>query len=396
MKINPHFQELEESYLFTEIARRAAEYERRHAGQKPIRLSIGDVTRPLCAAAVDAMRQAAAELGDPKTFRGYGPEQGYPFLREAVSAYYAQRGIPLSIDEIFISDGAKSDLGNILELFAQDAAALIPDPVYPAYVDANRMAGRPVAYLRGTPENGFCPIPQPGQRADVLYICSPNNPTGAVYTREKLEGIVRYAKSQGVVVLFDAAYEFFVDDASLPRSIFEIEGARECAIEFCSLSKTAGFTGTRCGYTIIPNALRSPGGTPLQKLWLRRQSTKFNGVPYIVQRGAQAVFSPQGLRQCRENAAYYKENAAALCRALDEADIRYVGGTNAPYIFMECPAGLSSWEFFDLLLEREGVVGTPGAGFGDAGEGRFRLSAFGSRGDTLEAASRLLRLIKNL
>lgn len=308
MRVNEHYKDLQESYLFSTIAHKVAAWQEQHPDADVIRLGIGDVTRPLCPAAVAAMQAAAGEMGQAETFRGYGPEQGYDFLRAAVKDYYGSRGIPLAAEEIFISDGAKSDVGNILDLFDRDNTVLVPDPVYPVYVDTNRMAGRTIRYLDATEENGFLPLPDPAEKADLLYLCSPNNPTGAVYTREQLAQWVEYANRQGAVILFDAAYEAFVADPSLPRSIFEIEGARTCAVEFCSLSKTAGFTGTRCGYTVVPRELER-GGLSLNRMWLRRQTTKFNGVSYIVQRGAAAVFTPEGQRQIGEDIAYYRENA---------------------------------------------------------------------------------------
>lgn len=388
MKSNRHFLELQDSYLFSDIAHRVAAYQQAHPEQTLLRLGIGDVTRPLCPAVVEAMRRAVAEMGEAATFRGYGPEQGYDFLRERVQAYYARRGVALAMEEIFISDGAKSDLGNILDLFDQDNTVLVPDPVYPVYVDTNRMAGRRVLYANAREDNVFLPAPDPSVAADIIYLCSPNNPTGAVYDREGLARWVAYAQGRGAVILFDAAYEAFIQDDALPHSIFEIEGARECAIEFCSLSKTAGFTGTRCGYTIVPQALRD-GDVSFNRLWLRRQTTKSNGVPYIVQRGAEAVFTPEGQRQVREGVAYYRENAHLIAEALREMGLWFTGGENSPYLWLKCPGDMDSWTYFDHLLNRAQVVGTPGAGFGSNGEGFFRLTAFGSREHTAEAVARL-------
>ena len=393
MKINRHYLELQQSYLFTNVNRRAAAFAAAHPDKKVIRLGIGDVTLPLCPAVVDAMSAAVAEMGVKETFRGYGPEQGYDFLKKALQDYYAEKGVTLQEDEIFISDGAKSDLGNILDLFDTDNTVLIPDPVYPVYVDTNIMAGRRIRFQNATAENGFLPLPDESVDADLIYICSPNNPTGAVYDRAGLQQWVNYANRKGAVILFDAAYEAFVNEPELPRSIYEIEGARSCAIEFCSFSKTAGFTGTRCGYTVLPEELQFDG-VQLNKLWLRRQTTKFNGVPYVVQRGAAAVFTPEGRAQTAANIAYYRENAAILADALDELGISYVGGKNSPYIWLQCPGGMKSWDFFDLLLEKAAIVGTPGAGFGQNGEGFFRLTAFGDRANTLEAAGRLKELLK--
>ena len=391
MKINARYKDLKDSYLFSTIARRVAAYTAAHPEKAVIRLGIGDVTLPLCPAVVEAMRKAVAEMGEKETFRGYGPEQGYDFLAEAIGAYYAERGIVLDRSEIFVSDGAKSDLGNILDLFDKDNTVLIPDPVYPVYVDTNIMAGRTIRYMDANAENGFLPLPDEGVKADLIYLCSPNNPTGAVYSREQLKRWVEYALENDAVILFDAAYEAFVRDPALPRSIFEIEGARRCAIEFCSFSKTAGFTGTRCGYTIVPQELQR-GGMSLNAMWLRRQTTKFNGVPYIVQRGAAAVFTPEGQRQIRENIDYYRENARIIASALRERGVWFTGGENSPYIWLRCPDGMGSWEYFDRLLEEANVVGTPGEGFGKNGEGFFRLTAFGDRANTEEAVRRIARI----
>lgn len=382
MNINKNYENLEQSYLFSTVAKKVNEFADKHPEAKIIRLGIGDVTRPLCKVVVDAMHKAVEEMGVKETFRGYGPEQGYDFLREAVKGYYANNNVKLELNEIFISDGAKSDLGNILDLFDKDNTVLVPDPVYPVYVDTNIMNGRKVVFANANSENCFLPAP-PEEKADIVYICSPNNPTGAVYNKTQLKEWVDYALKNNAIILFDAAYECFVSDENLPRSIFEIEGAKKCAIEFCSLSKIAGFTGTRCGYTVVPNEL----GT-LNKMWLRRQTTKFNGVPYIVQRGAEAVFSEEGLKEIKENINYYKENALIISNTLKECGIWHVGGKHSPYIWLKCPNNMSSWEFFDYLLENTQVVGTPGSGFGKNGEGYFRLTAFGSRENTIEAMER--------
>lgn len=388
MKINPHYAELEESYLFSTISRKVADFTREHPEAKVIRMGIGDVAGPLADTVTRALKEASAQQGKKETFHGYGPEQGYDFLREAVQGYYAQRGVQLELEDIFIGDGAKSDLGNILDLFDADNTVLIPDPVYPVYRDTNQMAGRRIVYMNANRDNGFLPLPQGGQKADIIYLCSPNNPTGAVYDREQLKAWVDYAREQDAVLLFDAAYEAFVQDESLPRSIFEIEGARECAIEFCSLSKTAGFTGTRCGYTVVPGELKR-GGASLRQMWLRRQTTKFNGVSYPVQRAAAAVFTPRGLAECREQLAVYQRNARWMTDTLSELGIWHVGGQHSPYVWMACPQGMSSWEFFDQLLTHAHVVGTPGCGFGRNGEGYFRLTAFGTPENTQEAMRRL-------
>lgn len=393
LKINENYAKLKESYLFSEIAHRVSAFSKEHHEKKLIRMGIGDVTLPLCDAVVSAMKQASEEMGKAETFRGYGPEQGYDFIKEKIREYYAKRGVSLSPESIFISDGAKSDLGNILDIFSKDNTVLIPDPVYPVYVDTNVMDGRKIVFADANEKNGFLPLPDDKTDADIIYICSPNNPTGAVYDREGLTKWVDFAKKHGSVILFDAAYEAFVADKDLPRSIYEIEGAKECAIEFCSLSKTAGFTGTRCGYTVVPEELIF-GGHSLNKFWLRRQTTKFNGVSYIVQRAAEAVFSDEGQKQIIENINYYRENARIITSAFDELGITYFGGKNSPYIWMKCPDGMDSWTFFDRLLTDAGVVGTPGAGFGENGEGFFRLTSFSNHENTTEAMERFKILIK--
>lgn len=388
MKINANYLNLNESYLFSTIAKKVNAYTQAHPEKKVLRMGIGDVTLPLAPAVVSAMQKAAGEMGEKETFRGYGPEQGYPFLKEAIRGYYASRGISLEEDEIFVSDGAKSDVGNILDIFDTDNTVLVPDPVYPVYVDTNLMAGRRIVFADAAAENGFLPMPDENTDADIIYICSPNNPTGAAYSAAQLAEWVAYARKKGAVILYDAAYEAFVSEKGLARSIFEVEGAKECAIEFCSLSKTAGFTGTRCGYTVVPRALVR-GGASLNKLWLRRQTTKFNGVSYIVQRGAEAVFSEEGMAQVQKNLEVYRRNAAVISECLDSLGIPYTGGKNSPYIWMKCPGFSDSWKFFDYLLEMANVVGTPGSGFGKNGEGYFRLTAFASEEATKEAAERL-------
>ena len=393
MKINSNYLRLKDSYLFSTIAKKIKAYQASHTDADIIRLGIGDVTLPLAPAVVEAMKKAADEMGVKETFRGYGPEPGYEFLRDAIAKYYASKGVNVSAGEIYVSDGAKSDLGNILDIFDADNKVLIPDPVYPAYVDTNVMAGRTIDTARGCEANGFKPMPESHYEADIIYICSPNNPTGAVYTHAELKEWVDYANKCGAVILFDAAYESFVSDPTLPRSIFEIDGARTCAIEFNSFSKIAGFTGTRCGYAVVPEELER-GGAKLGALWNRRQCTKFNGVPYIVQRGAEAVFTDEGMKQIKANLAYYMENARAIHEGLESAGVWHVGGVNSPYIWLKCPLGLSSWEYFDRLLERANVVGTPGAGFGDNGEGYFRLTAFGDKERTKEAVRRILADLK--
>ena len=394
MKINKHYLDVKDSYLFAETGRKIAEYKSAHPDANVIKLSIGDVTRPLCPAVIEALSQAVEDMGRKETFHGYGPDAqayGYEFLKSGIKDYYSRRGVILADAEIFISDGAKSDLGNILDLFERSNAALIPDPVYPAYVDVNIMDGRKVNYIDANGQNGFLPLPDQSIDADIIYLCSPNNPTGAVYNHEQLKAWVDYALSRDAIILFDAAYEAFVE-GDLPRSIYEIEGARKCAIEICSLSKTAGFTGTRCGFTIIPLELKREG-VSINKLWLRRQTTKFNGVSYIVQKGAAAVFSAQGQRQIAENISYYKQNARIIADCLRSKNIWFTGGENSPYIWMRCPNNMGSWEFFDYLLENAQIAGTPGEGFGKNGEGYFRLTAFGSHESTLEAAERLKKLL---
>lgn len=395
MQINRNYQNIKETYLFTNVAAKARAYSEEHPEADVIRLSIGDVTRPLPPVVVEAMVRAAEEMGNADTFRGYGPEQGYDFLRQEVALYYASFGVRVGVDEILISDGAKSDLGNILDIFGEDNVALVPDPVYPVYVDTNLMAGRRIVYLQGNEENGFLPMPHEDMVGDIIYLCSPNNPTGAVYNRAQLKEWVDFANKNDAVILFDAAYEAFVSEGDLPRSVFEIEGARTCAIEFCSLSKTAGFTGTRCGYTVVPDELVR-GGVQLRRMWLRRQTTKFNGVSYPVQRAAAAALSAEGVEACRENIAYYKENARMIADMLTRRGIVFTGGKNSPYIWMKCPGGMRSWEFFDVVLERANVVGTPGAGFGENGEGWFRLTAFGDRDRTATAVERLEKLLTEL
>lgn len=394
MKINKNYLNVEESYLFSTVAKKVNEYNASHPDADVIKLGIGDVTLPLCGAVVDALKKAADEMGSADTFRGYGPEQGYGFVKSAIAKHYGGFGVDLNDDEIFISDGAKSDLGNILDILGTDNTVLIPNPVYPVYVDTNIMDGRKIIYMDANEENGFLPLPDKDVKADIIYLCSPNNPTGAVYTKEQLEKWVSYANENDALILFDAAYEAFIDGSEYPHSIFEIKDAKSCSIEFCSLSKTAGFTGTRCGYTVVPTALKRDGMV-LNKMWLRRQTTKFNGVSYIIQRGAEAVFSERGLKEIKTNIAYYKNNAKIISDALDKLDIWHIGGKSSPYIWLKCPNGMSSWEFFDYLLEKYNIVGTPGSGFGKNGEGYFRLTAFGSVENTKKAVERLLNYSKN-
>lgn len=391
MKINTNYQNIADSYLFSTVAKKVSEFASKNPDKKIIKLGIGDVTLPLCKEVVNALKNASEEMGVKESFHGYGPEQGYEFLKSKLQKYYEGHGVELENDEIFISDGAKSDLGNILDLFAVDNTVLVPDPVYPVYVDTNIMAGRKVVYIDANADNNFLPLPDKSIKADIIYICSPNNPTGAVYNKEQLKAWVDYAKGNKSVILFDAAYECFITDEELPRSIFEIEGAKSCAIEFCSFSKMAGFTGTRCGWTVVPKELENG---LLNKMWLRRQTTKFNGVPYIVQRGAEAVFSEVGQKEIQENLNYYKENAKIISDVLKKHNIWHIGGQHSPYIWLKCPNNMKSWEFFDYLLENIQVVGTPGSGFGRNGEGYFRLTSFGSRENTKEAVERMDKLFQ--
>ncbi len=387
MKFNENFKNIAENYLFAEVADRTKKYASANPDKKIIKLGIGDVTLPLAPAVIKAMHGAVDEMADAKTFKGYGPYEGYSCLREKIQSYYRSFGVEVGVDEIFISDGAKSDLGNILDIFAKDNTVLVTDPVYPVYVDTNLMAGRKVILADATEENGFLPMPDKKVKADIIYICSPNNPTGAAYTKAQLKEWVDYANGIGAVILYDAAYECFIGDNSLARSVYSVDGAKSCAIEFCSFSKMAGFTGTRCGYTVVPKALGDAN-----KIWYRRQATKFNGTSYVVQKGAEAVFSQEGQRQIKANIGFYKENAKLISECMDRLKIKYTGGKNSPYIWLKCPDGMNSWQFFDCLLENAQVVGTPGSGFGRNGEGFFRLTAFGGREETEEALERIEKL----
>jgi len=391
-KPNMHYADLQESYLFRRIAQRIEAYERDHPGTHLYRMGIGDVSLPLCDAVIRALHAAVDDQASAERFHGYMPECGAPFLQEAIAAHYRERGVVLETDEVFVSSGASDELGAILDLFDASSSAMVIEPAYPAYVDANVIAGRPVVHVPAREEEGFLPEPNESARADVLYLCSPNNPTGAVFNKTQLQAWVDFANACGSVILFDAAYEAFIEGNGLPHSIFELQGARTCAIEICSLSKTAGFTGTRLGYTVIPRELvRS--GMSLRDMWVRNRTTKTNGVSYIIQRGAAAVFTPEGQRQTREHIAVYKRNARVLMGALDEAGVWYCGGRNAPYLWMRCPDGMGSWDLFDRLLHEVQVIGTPGEGFGSCGEGYFRLSTFGDPQDTVEAARRLQSLL---
>ncbi len=392
IQINRHFQEMKQNYLFSEIGARVRAYSAKNPEAKIIRLGIGDVTLPLTPSVVAAMKNAADEMGAASSFRGYAPEAGYDFLREAVAAYYRRQGVTLDVSEIFISDGAKSDIGNLTDLFG-DNLVRIPDPVYPAYLDSNLISGRRVSFMNATEENGFLPMPDDlDDTPAVIYLCSPNNPTGAVYNRDGLTSWVDYANKTGSLIIFDSAYEAYIpkERRDVPRSIFEIPGARTCAVEVCSLSKTAGFTGTRCAWTIIPTEL-AVDGISLRNMWDRRQATKFNGVPYVVQRAAEAALSERGMNESAACVAYYMENARMLADLLREKNIWFTGGECSPYLWLACPNKMKSWDFFDLLLTKFHIVGTPGAGFGQQGEGFFRLTSFGSREATAEAVERLRR-----
>ena len=405
IKINENFLELQESYLFATIAKKVAEYSKENPDKKIIKLGIGDVTRPIPDAVLEAMHKAVDEQAHTETFRGYGPEQGYDFLREKIKEYdYKTRGVDIDISEIFVSDGAKCDCGNIVDIFAKDNKVAITDPVYPVYLDTNVMAGRSgkydkesgkyknIVYIPATSENNF--VPQlPKEKVDMIYLCYPNNPTGTTLTKAQLAEWVKYAKENKAIILFDAAYEAFISDEDVPHTIYEIEGAKEVAIEFRSYSKTAGFTGIRCAYIVIPKELKgyteSGEEVELNKLWNRRHCTKFNGVSYVTQRAAEAIYTAEGKRQVRENINYYKENAKIIKQGLEEAGYTVYGGTNSPYVWLKLPDGMKSWDFFDKLLNEIGVVGTPGIGFGPSGEGYFRLTAFGSRENTIEAINRI-------
>jgi len=403
-KINENYLKLPQNYLFTEIARRVQKYQTEKPAAKIIRLGIGDVTQPLPKVCIDAMNKAVAEMGNAETFRGYGPEQGYLFLREKIAEWnYKRRGLNVNADEIFISDGSKCDCGNIQEIFSLDSKFAVADPVYPVYLDTNVMAGRTgdlnsdgrfsgVVYLPCTAENNFNPAP-PNEKVNLIYLCSPNNPTGTTLNKAALANWVDYAKKNDAVILYDAAYAAYITEKNIPRSIYEIDGAREVAIEFRSFSKTAGFTGTRCGYVVIPENLYGTTSNgekvPLKNLWLRRQSTKFNGTAYIIQRGAAAIYSDEGQAQIKNLIEYYMTNAKIIRAGLTSAGFTVYGGINAPYIWLKTPKTLSSWNFFDELLTKYNIVGTPGAGFGPCGEGYLRLTAFGSRENTLQAMERL-------
>jgi len=391
MKVNHHALELEQNYLFSEVAKRIRTFQAEHPDRELLKLSIGDVTRPLSTVITDEMKAAAEDMAHAETFHGYGAEQGEPFLRAAIAGYYQKRGIAVDAEDVFISDGAKCDLGNLCDLFDADNTVLLPNPVYPVYYDTSIMAGRRVIFADGTKENGFLPMPDAAVHTDIIYLCSPNNPTGAVYNRAQLAEWVAYAKENGALILFDAAYEAYIRDPELPHSIFEMEGAETCAIEINSLSKTAGFTGVRCGWTVVPRTLRFDGAS-LHDMWFRRMATKYNGTSYIIQRAAAKVFTEEGLQAVHRDIDYYMENARIIKAALSKAGIHSVGGENAPYVWMQCPGGADSWAFFDRLLSQYGIAGTPGAGFGTAGQGWLRFSSFGTRETVQKAAAYLAGL----
>lgn len=405
VKINQNFLKLEENYLFSTIAKKVDKYQKEHPDKKIIRLGIGDVTQPIPKCITNAIKKATEEMENKETFRGYGPEQGYAFLRETiVKNDYIDKGITIGIDEIFVSDGAKCDTGNIVDLFDNDNVVAIPDPVYPVYLDTNVIAGRSggynedteqyerIVYLKGNEENNFISCPEDLEKnVDIIYLCSPNNPTGMAMNKEILEKWVRYAKKYNSIILYDAAYEAYIQDKNIPHSIYEIEGAKEVAVEFKSFSKTAGFTGLRCAYTVVPKELEI-NGVHVNQLWNRRNNTKFNGVSYIIQKGAEAVYSNEGKEAIKENISYYQENARIIKEGLKEAGIKVFGGVNAPYIWLKTPNDMKSWDFFDKLLQEANVVGTPGVGFGPSGEGYFRLTAFGERENTKEAVERIINL----
>ncbi len=394
--INKNYENLKNNYLFSTVAEKVRAYSEAHPDADVIKLGIGDVTKPLAKSVVAALHAAVDENAKAETFMGYGPEQGYGFLREALSGYYEKLGAKIDADEIFVSDGAKSDIANILDIFDKNCHVVIPDPVYPVYLDTNVMDGRKVSFLNANQGNNFLPMPEDlatNESVDIIYLCSPNNPTGACYNKEQLKTWVDFANKQDAVIFFDSAYEVFVNDPELPRTIFAIPGARTCAIEIASLSKTAGFTGTRCSYTVVPKELVRDGQS-LKDMWFRRQSTKFNGTPYIVQKAAEAVFTDEGYAEIMENIHGYQENAKIITDTLDELGIYYTGGHYSPYVWLKCPNNMSSWEFFDFLLEKAQVVGTPGEGFGKNGEGFFRLTAFNTPERTREAMDRLKRILK--
>ena len=389
MKPNMHYTELKDTYLFNTIYRKTDEYLAAHPGEHVLKLGVGDVSYPLCKKVIEALHEAVDDQSRIETFHGYMPEHGAMFLREAIAKYYSGWNVDMTTDEVFVSSGACDDLGDLLEMFDRDNTVLVIEPAYPEYVDTNLLYGRKVIHLPAGEEDGFLPLPDESIDADIIYICSPNNPTGSAYTREKLKKWVDYANEKDAVILYDAAYEIFIEEDDVPHSIYEIEGADTCAVEVCSFSKTAGFTGTRVGYTIVPSKLERMG-VNLNALWSRNRETRTNGISYILQKGASAVFTPEGQKQIYESISVYKKNAKVIMDALDKCGFWYVGGKNSPYVWMKCPNSMGSWEFFDYLLNELQIVGTPGVGFGSCGEGFLRLSAFGDPDDTKEAAKRIV------
>ena len=384
-----HYTELKDTYLFNTIYRKTDEYLAAHPGERVLKLGVGDVSYPLCKKVIEALHEAVDDQSRIETFHGYMPEHGAMFLREAIAKYYSGWDVDMTTDEVFISSGACDDLGDLLEMFDRDNTVLVIEPAYPEYVDTNLLYGRKVIHLPAGEGDGFLPLPDESIDADIIYICSPNNPTGSAYTREKLKKWVDYANKKDAVILYDAAYEIFIEEDDVPHSIYEIEGADTCAVEVCSFSKTAGFTGTRVGYTIVPSKLERMG-VNLNALWSRNRETRTNGISYILQKGASAVFTPEGQEQIRESISVYKKNAKVIMDAIDKCGFWYVGGKNSPYVWMKCPNNMGSWEFFDYLLNKLQIVGTPGVGFGSCGEGFLRLSAFGDPDDTQEAAKRIV------
>ena len=389
MKPNMHYTELKDTYLFNTIYRKTDEYLAAHPGEHVLKLGVGDVSYPLCKKVIEALHEAVDDQSRIETFHGYMPEHGAMFLREAIAKYYSGWNVDMTTDEVFVSSGACDDLGDLLEMFDHDNTVLVIEPAYPEYVDTNLLYGRKVIHLPAGEGDGFLPLPDESIDADIIYICSPNNPTGSAYTREKLKKWVDYANKKDAVILYDAAYEIFIEEDDVPHSIYEIEGADTCAVEVCSFSKTAGFTGTRVGYTIVPPKLERMG-VNLNALWSRNRETRTNGISYILQKGASAVFTPEGQKQIYESISVYKKNAKVIMDALDKCGFWYVGGKNSPYVWMKCPNNMGSWEFFDYLLNELQIVGTPGVGFGSCGEGFLRLSAFGDPDDTKEAAKRIV------
>lgn len=389
MKPNMHYTELKDTYLFNTIYRKTDEYLAAHPGEHVLKLGVGDVSYPLCKKVIEALHEAVDDQSRIETFHGYMPEHGAMFLREAIAKYYSGWNVDMTTDEVFVSSGACDDLGDLLEMFDRDNTVLVIEPAYPEYVDTNLLYGRKVIHLPAGEGDGFLPLPDESIDADIIYICSPNNPTGSAYTREKLKKWVDYANEKDSVILYDAAYEIFIEEDDVPHSIYEIEGADTCAVEVCSFSKKAGFTGTRVGYTIVPSKLERMG-VNLNALWSRNRETRTNGISYILQKGASAVFTPEGQKQIYESISVYKKNAKVIMDALDKCGFWYVGGKNSPYVWMKCPNNMGSWEFFDYLLNELQIVGTPGVGFGSCGEGFLRLSAFGDPDDTKEAAKRIV------